>query len=351
MATPGTKFRPATSRTALLSMVVALAAFAVVAYLWPKPHRTEFANLPPELLSGPATATAEPPPAIPAHKPANPAAPSFDVVRIGPRGDAVIAGRAAPGAEVVVRDGEVEIARVRADQQGNFVALPNLPLAPGGRELTLAARNGGGDEIKGDASVLFEVPATAPMQAGPGPSQGQAQVQAPVNVVLVPNAGAPRVLGDGARAAPGAPRLTLDTVDYDDAGAIRFTGASPAGGKLRLYVDNAAAGDVSADPSGRWSLTPAAPVTTGLHTVRVDQLDGRGKVVARLELPFQRSAMQSADLAAGRVVVQPGQNLWRIARLAYGRGMQYRVIYLANREQIRDPQRIYPGQTFAVPPT
>jgi LysM repeat protein len=49
------------------------------------------------------------------------------------------------------------------------------------------------------------------------------------------------------------------------------------------------------------------------------------------------------------VVVQPGANLWRIARRAYGRGVRYTVIYAANRDQIRDPRLIFPGQVFAVP--
>jgi nucleoid-associated protein YgaU len=38
-----------------------------------------------------------------------------------------------------------------------------------------------------------------------------------------------------------------------------------------------------------------------------------------------------------------------MARRAYGSGIRYTVIYEANREQIRDPQRIFPGQVFAVP--
>ena len=49
------------------------------------------------------------------------------------------------------------------------------------------------------------------------------------------------------------------------------------------------------------------------------------------------------------MVVQPGQTLWRLARGAYGSGARYTVIYLANRDQIRDPGLIYPGQAFAVP--
>ena len=49
------------------------------------------------------------------------------------------------------------------------------------------------------------------------------------------------------------------------------------------------------------------------------------------------------------LVVAPGTNLWRIARATYGRGAAYTIIYQANREQIEDPDRIYPGQVFRMP--
>jgi nucleoid-associated protein YgaU len=51
----------------------------------------------------------------------------------------------------------------------------------------------------------------------------------------------------------------------------------------------------------------------------------------------------------GRVVIQPGNSLWRISRVIYGQGVQYTVIYQANKEQIRNPDLIYPGQIFATP--
>jgi len=56
-----------------------------------------------------------------------------------------------------------------------------------------------------------------------------------------------------------------------------------------------------------------------------------------------------AEAGPASVVVQPGNSLWRIARRLYGSGWQYTVIYAANRDQIRDPDLIYPGQIFDVP--
>ena len=50
-----------------------------------------------------------------------------------------------------------------------------------------------------------------------------------------------------------------------------------------------------------------------------------------------------------RVIIRRGDSLWRISRDTYGRGARYTVIYLANGDQIRDPDRIYPGQVFRMP--
>ena len=51
----------------------------------------------------------------------------------------------------------------------------------------------------------------------------------------------------------------------------------------------------------------------------------------------------------GRVIIQPGNNLWNISRVIYGSGLSYTTIYNANRNQIRNPDLIYPGQIFTTP--
>ena len=51
----------------------------------------------------------------------------------------------------------------------------------------------------------------------------------------------------------------------------------------------------------------------------------------------------------GRVIIQPGNNLWNISRVIYGKGVSYTTIYNANKTQIRDPNLIYPGQIFTTP--
>jgi len=72
-----------------------------------------------------------------------------------------------------------------------------------------------------------------------------------------------------------------------------------------------------------------------------------GKVRERAEIAFSPSGALPAE---GRITVESGTSLWRLARKAYGSGFDYLVIYEANKDQIRDPDRIYPGQVFNLPP-
>ena len=78
--------------------------------------------------------------------------PIFDIARIEPSGDAVFAGRAAPGASVeLLRAGELHD-RVVADQSGQFVMVPPR-LPPGDYELTLRSSEPGGKQTASKQSV------------------------------------------------------------------------------------------------------------------------------------------------------------------------------------------------------
>lgn len=49
------------------------------------------------------------------------------------------------------------------------------------------------------------------------------------------------------------------------------------------------------------------------------------------------------------VIIRRGDNLWRVARRNYGAGIRYTTIFDANRDQVRNPDLIYPGQVLKVP--
>jgi len=331
---------------ARVALVCGIAATAIGAALVLMPEAL------PRFGRAPITDRLAPAPTLPAPERVEPVAavaPRIDVARIGARGTLVSAGRAAPGAEVLLFSDGREIGRARADARGEWVILPEARIPPGAREFSLVAQSPGGEPIAAAETLVLVVPDSVLAEAAAG-ERPRVAAAAPLAVLLPPTGAqaAPRVLQE---AAGPRPALGLDIVDYDEGGDMRFAGSAAAGATVRVYVGRQHAGDAVADKAGRWALTPLSQPRYGRHALRVDQLAANGTVTARIELPFQRDPTPQGEsaMADGTLVVQPGASLWRIARKVYGRGTRFTVIFQANREQIRDPRLIYPGQVFQLP--
>jgi nucleoid-associated protein YgaU len=169
--------------------------------------------------------------------------------------------------------------------------------------------------------------------------------------MIAPPGGGPAKLVQAPSAA-GVPRsgdLAMSTLDYDDGGHVTVTGQATPGVVVRVYIDDKLVAEGAAGSDGRWKLAPSEPVVPGKHTLRLDRLASDGKPVARLELPFDRVVVAPGTKDVRRLVVVRGDNLWNIARAHYGVGFHHTVIFGANKEQIRNPDLIYPGQVFSLP--
>jgi nucleoid-associated protein YgaU len=338
----------------------------------------------PQAVEEPAIVTATPP-AVPRAQPAEPAVdavvptepapaaaapelrekvvgekpvtpPTFDVVRVSPEGTAVIAGRAEPGAQVVVSDEKNVIGEVTADARGEWVVVPEAPLEPGPTELALVQRTTEGATVESDSVVVLAVPERKTDPPGPQTETEAGKAESPgVIAVLVPRqgGGTSEVLQEPSAGVgiKGPEKLSLDTIDYDDKGNVALGGRGDESNEVIVYLDDEFIGRGKVEPDSGWRVAPKEAMPPGLHRLRIDQVDPAGKVVARIETPFASADFTLPKGDDGVVVVQPGNSLWRIARRIYGGGLQYVVIYEANRDQIVDPDLIYPGQIFVMPRT
>ncbi|TPJ45420.1 LysM peptidoglycan-binding domain-containing protein [Mesorhizobium sp. B2-7-1] len=111
-------------------------------------------------------------------------------------------------------------------------------------------------------------------------------------------------------------------------------------------------------PAEAPATAEANPAETTTETATADA----AKPAAAAEAPAKvAEATPSTDVpetvapklehADGAVIIRRNDTLWRISRRVYGHGVRYSTIYLANKDQIRDPDRIWPGQVFKVPST
>jgi len=317
------------------------------------PADTEIASKVPNLLS---PTRPEPPdltkngdtPMQPARKSdmAGPiASPSFDVVRITPDGNAVIAGRAQPRDKVTIMDNGQPIGDVQADARGEWVYVPDKPFTPGTRKLSLLSSSGNSEPAGSADVVVLVVPQPAKGVAGRPSSEPPRQALA----LKLPKPGGASILLQKPSGVSSLDQLSVDTIDYNEKGQLLLSGQAKASSRIFAYLDNQFIGRTLAGDDRVWRLKPDRAVSPGIYTLRVDHVGPAGKVISRISMPFSRANPQTDMPPEPFVVVQPGNSLWRLASRTYGTGLQFTTIYEANRDQIKDPDLIYPGQVFAIP--
>ena len=187
----------------------------------------------------------------------------------------------------------------------------------------------------------------APVQSAP----------AAPSVLLTDDTGI-RVLQTGGDAPAVTQTVIIDTITYDPTGEVALGGRGAGQEFVRVYLNNQPIKTTRIGIDGQWR-TPLPEVDTGVYTLRVDQVDEAGQVTSRMETPFKREepeVVAALDTRndetkedTGVITVQPGNTLWGIATDKYGDGLLYVRVYEANRERIRNPDLIYPGQLFEIP--
>lgn len=338
--------------------------------------------------------------------------PHFDVVRVEPTGESVLAGQGAPNSSIDLMASGKVVAQAPTDASGHFVML--LPaLKPGDYALSLRQPNVDAAASESKQTVAVSVPENGKGQvvvAMAEPGRATKLLTPPPTASLAP---VKRSEDPGAvqsaltRTAPAAPPtaiakdadLAVRSVEIENGTGFFASGGAVPGTKLHMYLNNSHLADVVAGGDGNWSVKIKKGLTGGHYVVRADATAGT-KVTARVEVPFdvpvamaeaspapipeiaavsptpQTSApvASTAPMPAGSApakvpfgapkaglstdavidevstaMVHIGDNLWDISRVRLGQGRRYTRIYAANVAQIRNPSLIYPGQVFVLP--
>ncbi len=279
-------------------------------------------------------------------------APVLDVIRVSPDGMTVIAGSAMPNAEIYLLLDGVDSADATADRAGNFVLLSKLAPSDSPRLLSVEATDETGARVAA-AQTLVVAPIAAPVTVAEATDEAETVTQSTTTPIVLQSDGQEVSLVQGGSTDGAA--LSIDTVSYSSAGDVQIAGRADSGAALRVYLNNALVAEVTGAEDGTWRAD-VANVAAGAYDLRIDQLAADGTVIARSETSFIReAAAEIADAAGGAqnairvVTVERGFTLWGIAENMLGSGFDYVQIFNANRDQIRDPDLIYPGQVFTIP--
>ncbi len=323
----------------------------------------------------------------------------LDQIFVEPDGSALLSGKAAPGSRVRILLDEKTVHEFTVDGSGQFAEFVTIPFSQAARGLVLETVEGDRTARSDDylIAALPKPPEPAPeleaqtdtAEAGdvattPADSQTGQSATTEIAEADTPDA-ADAGAQDGAEndrqvailrsgeegvelvqppavqeAAP--EQVALDTIGYSDVGDVQLSGRVADGAAVRLYLNNRLVGDITPEKGGDWR-GEIEGIEPGLYTLRVDEVDTDGTVLSRLETPFKREpvevlqAAESQGAAPGAeqttpirsVTVQKGDTLWAISRERFGDGILYVRLFEANRDLIRDPDLIYPGQVFTIP--
>jgi len=287
-------------------------------------------------------------------------------------------------------------------------AVVSIPEAKSGQVLALVEQPGAPSKLISvpepePAAKLAQTPAaTQPAPSGDTAAEDSGGKEPEQQAALSAKAASGDSAGTPAVAA--GPTVKVEAVEIEGR-KVFIAGIADPGRKVRGYANDILLGEVVTSPGGRFLIEAERDLPAGDYIIRADALGPDGvKVVARAAVPFEREAAEAqaavapspvdaakegqavgaegavseapsaqpetvkpvagaGEVAAaapeelapklqnvdGAVIIRRGDSLWRISRRVYGLGVRYSTIYLANQDQIRDPDRIWPGQVFKVP--
>ena len=222
------------------------------------------------------------------------------------------------------------------------------PPSPGGKAI---AKTG----APGAPAVVAEA-GSAPAIVKPAPSQGKVAGKEAPAVESKPSK--PQII----------PKVVVTAVEADTAGSLFVAGTAATAEPIRVYLDGGLLGEAKPTKGGTWLLQVHHELAVGKYDIRADQLDPTsGEVMVGAEVPFEREIEVATLKPVGEtggpggasasgampdletIIVRRTDNLWRISRRMYGKGERWSTLYTANKEQIRKPRWIFPGQVFMVP--
>lgn len=250
--------------------------------------------------------------------------PSFDIVRIEPDGNIVIAGRWVADENISVAINDKIVATVRTNARGEFVYAPHGAIKSGNYTILLIGADGtkSADRVfvyisehgyKNSLSLLMT-------------ADGSTLLQSPT-------------LRDG--------DLVVSKIDYLASGRIVVSGDAMPRLRVSLTLNDKYIGFARTSDHRHFGIGADVEKLQPGHeyTLAVRMHDADGTTVATIEHKFVMPEMTGDDDTF--YTVRRGDCLWVIARNFLRRGVLFSII--ADKNNIKNPNLIFPKQKLKIP--
>jgi nucleoid-associated protein YgaU len=298
---------------------------------------------------------------------------TIDLARVKPDGAAVFAGTAAPNTKIRIFEGNILLGETIANANGEWVIVLEKSLAGGQHLISVAMERSDGKtemavrslaveiyqdtETKPLVALLPETATEVPMLIQSPDDADTAKPVATASEAATAyaekaDAAMPKI-ADVALAKPQAKSqvaaLVPSAIVWRDASRILISGTSRGGVRVTVNDAKGQFGEALVLADGAWQVAGSLDMDISVNHLRFALFDDANQIIARYKLPIKARDLAKGQDGSPLVVVNKGDMLWRIAYHQLGEGIKYVDIVRHNKQDISNPDLIYPKQIFAVP--
>ena len=277
--------------------------------------------------------------------------PEIDIIKVSPDGSFVIAGKGQPNSNInILNKGDLIDSSI-VDSDGNWVIVSKENLKTGDNLISIDQINNNGlvlrhkqlfitkiDEHKKDQPLVISVPNknSENISIIQQPSEKQKIYKVENDLVIQKKIKSNKKI------------FNVKTIFFNENGFVSIQGEVNFGKRIELYINKKIMETIKIENS-KWQYNSDTIFDYGLHDLLVVLKSDKDKILDRITFPFMRVEIPYNDVPENFILIKPGDMLWTIAYRLYGDPFKYIQIFEENKDQITNPDLIFPGQLFSIP--
>ncbi len=278
--------------------------------------------------------------------------PEIDIIKVSPDGSFVIAGKGKPNSNInILNKGDLIDSSI-VDSDGNWVVISKENLKTGDNLISIDQINNNGlvlkhkqlfitkiDKLKKDQPLVISVPNKNGENINiiQQPSEKQKIYKVENDLVIQKKIKSNKKI------------FNVKTIFFNENGFVSIQGEVNFGKRIELYINKKIMETIKIENS-KWQYNSDTIFDYGLHDLLVVLKSDKDEILDKITFPFMRVEIPYNDVPENFILIKPGDMLWTIAYRLYGDPFKYIQIFEENKDQITNPDLIFPGQLFSIPP-
>tara|TARA_B100001027_G_C16253627_1_gene325733 strand:- start:688 stop:1758 length:1071 start_codon:yes stop_codon:yes gene_type:complete len=277
--------------------------------------------------------------------------PKVDILKVSPDGSYIIAGKGKPNSTISILEKGNKIESVDADESGSWVIVSKDNLESGDNLLIINQDNIDGSSTQSKEIYVTKIDKkneTKPLVIEIENDDGGklSIIQSPSIKKLESNVENNLTLSKKQINKKNV--FKIQSVSFSQDGSLSIQGIANYGSNIEILV-NKNLSSIFLKNKPEWIFNSSYKLGYGMHKLVANLKSQNNTILDSITLPFMRSEMPSGELPDNYVLIKPGDMLWTISFKIYGNPLKYIEIYEENRDQITNPDLIFPGQVFSIP--